>query len=86
METLRVDFSSLLSPTLGKRNISGDTLGAYTVSLNSVTPHLNSTLEVTLYSSMDGRDIECSGATVPIDLYGECIFNYCMHAVRYNAH
>ena len=74
METLnRVDFSSSLSPTLGKRNISEDTLGAYTVSLNSVTPHLNSTLELTLYSSMDGRDIECSGTTVRIDLYGELI-------------
>ncbi len=74
METLNADYSSLVEPTFGQRNISGDTLGAYRVSLNSVTPHLNSTLEVTLYSSMDGRDIECSGATVPIDLYGEYIY------------
>ena len=73
METLNADYSSLVEPTFGQRNISGDTLGAYRVSLNSVTPHLNSTLEVTLYSSMDGQNIECSGATVPIDLYGELI-------------
>ncbi len=57
---------------VGERlSISGDTLGAYTATLDSVTPKLNSTLEVTLYRSMDGGDIMCLGVTVPIDIYGE---------------
>ncbi len=68
METLSAGFSNLIESMLGQSNINGDTLGAYKVSLDSVTPRLSSTLEVTLYSSMDGRSIECSGAIVPIDL------------------
>ncbi len=65
-------ISSVLNHMVGERlSIPGDTLGAYTATLDSVTPTLNSTLEVTLYRSMDGRDIVCSGVTVPIDIYGE---------------
>ncbi len=85
-------FIRLLSEnTVGERlPIDGDTLGAYAVTLNSVTPNLSSTLEVTLYRSMDGQNIVCSGQSivmVPIDLYGElnCMvivfFNLCKHAV-----
>ncbi len=70
--TLDRSISSVFNHMVGERlSISGDTLGAYTATLDSVTPTLNSTLEVTLYKSMDGRDIECSGVTVPIDIYGE---------------
>ncbi len=57
---------------VGERlSISGDTLRAYTATVDSVIPKLNSTLEVTLYRWMDGRGIVCSGVTVPIDIYGE---------------
>ncbi len=70
--TLDRSISSVFNHMVGERlSISGDTLGAYTATLDSVTPTLNSTLEVTLYKSMDGRDIECSGVIVTIDIYGE---------------
>ncbi|XP_064406987.1 CUB and sushi domain-containing protein 1-like [Halichondria panicea] len=61
---------SLSENIVGERSIvPGDTLGAYAVTLNTVTPNLCSTLEVTLYRSMDGRNIVCSGVMVFIDLY-----------------
>ncbi len=70
--TLDRGISSVFNNMVGERlSISGDTLGAYTATLDSVTPTLNSTLEVTLYKSMDGRGIVCSGVTVTIDIYGE---------------
>ncbi len=76
--TLDRSISSVFNHMVGERlSIFGDTLGAYTATLDSVTrsPTLNSTLEVTLYKSMDGRDIECSGVIVPIDIYGELWYN-----------
>ncbi len=89
----RAFIGSLSENTVGERlPIDGDTLGAYAVTLNSVTPNLSSTLEVTLYRSMDGQNIVCLGQSivmVPIDLYGELnwliipivFFNLCKHAV-----
>ena len=75
----RAFIGSLSENTVGERlPIDGDTLGAYAVTLNTVTPNLCSTLEVTLYRSMDGRNIVCSGVMVFIDLYGElypAVFN-----------
>ena len=63
---------SLSENIVGKRStIPGDTLGAYAVTLNSVMPNLTSTLEVTLYKSMDGHNIVCSGIMVPIHFFGE---------------